>query len=235
MQLHERIAQARSEFERARSQLLDLKIALARFEAALLEVAAEELLRCWLESVPAEETIVKRIEAAIVHRADEPGQAVIRMLESLREELIGIIQAGGSEPRQPNSGVAEQANREIERELAPPRGRPAFDVNAAFPAWPDTLPPRMMPHWPIIARPLARSRLSGQNSTSLANQLTVHAEALYRWSIRYLGELTRRFDAAVATLEGAERFGSDPPLTTEMARMARRDLDRLRHWPADAA
>jgi GTP-binding protein EngB required for normal cell division len=230
-QLHERIAQARTEFERARSQLLDLKIALGRFDAALLEAAAEELARCWLEAIPAEETIVVRVEAAIVHRADEPGQAVIRMLGSLREDLIGIIQAGGSEPPKPNSRGAERADREIERELARPRGRPVFDVNAAITA----RPPWAMPHWLIIALPLARSRLRREIATSLANQLSVHAEALYHWGIGYLDELTRRFDAAVATLESAERFGSDPPLTVEMARMARRDLNRLRRWPADAA
>jgi hypothetical protein len=72
-------------------------------------------------------------------------------------------------------------------------------------------------------------------SPSLVNQVAVHAEALYRWSIRYLDDLTRRFDAAVATLESAERFGAEPPLTTEVARTARRDLERLRQWPADAA
>ncbi|MGH7330593.1 MAG: hypothetical protein ACREJX_19765, partial [Polyangiaceae bacterium] len=75
----------------------------------------------------------------------------------------------------------------------------------------------------------------GPIATSIANQLGVHAEALYHWGVRYLDELTRRFDAAIATLESAERFGTDAPLTPEMARTARRDLERLRHWPADAA
>lgn len=233
--LHERIAQARSEFERARSQLLDLKIALARFNAALLEAAAEELARSWLESAPTEDSIVKRIEAAIANRADEPGQAVIRMLESLRKDLIGIIRAGGSAPPGPHSGAAERADREIERELARPRGRPIFDVNAALAARRSLLAPRAMPHWSLMARALARARLRGELSASLAQQLTVHAEALYHWGIRYLDELTRRFDAAVATLESAERFDSELPLTAEMARVARRDLDRLRRWPADAA
>jgi hypothetical protein len=110
-----------------------------------------------------------------------------------------------------------------------------FDVNAALASRPNLLPPRAMPRWSIVARPLARARLRHAISVSLASQLTVHAEALYHWSIRCLDELTRRFDAAVATLESAERFGTDSPLTAEMARTARRDLDRLRHWPADAA
>jgi GTP-binding protein EngB required for normal cell division len=234
-QLHERIAQARTEFERARSQLLDLKIALARFDTALLEVAAEELARCWLESVPAAEPIVTRVETAIVRRADEPGQVVIRMLESLREDLVGIVRAGRAQPPEPSFHGARQADREIERDFARPRGRPIFDTSAAFTVRSSILPPRAMPHWSIIARPLARFRLRREISASLANQLTVHAEALYHWGITYVDELTQRFDAAVATLESAERFDSDPPFTLEMARMARRDLDRLRRWPADAA
>ncbi len=233
--LHERIAQARSDFERARSQLLDLKLALARFESTLLEAAAEELARCWLESVADEESIIERTRAAIARRADEPGHAVVRMLESLRDDLIALIQAGRSGLGQPDPGDAERAERETERELVRPRGRPIFDVSAALAGWSGLLASRAMPRWAIIARPLARARLRATISPALASQLGVHAEALYRWSIRYLDELTRRFDAAVATLESAERFGAEPPLTMEMARTARRDLERLRHWPADAA
>jgi GTP-binding protein EngB required for normal cell division len=233
--LPERIAQARSEFERARSQLLELKIALARFDAALLETAAQELARCWVESIPAEESIAKRIEVAMAHRADEPGHAVIRMLESLREDLIEIIHAGRSGSSELNSSGAERSDRETQREFDRPRGRPLFDVNAALAARPSLQPPRAVPRWPIIARPLARTRLRRAISTSLANQLGVHAEALHRWGIRYLDDLTRRFDAAVAILESADRFGTDSPLTAEMVQTARRDMERLRDWPADAA
>lgn len=233
--LHERVAQARSDFEQARSQLLDLKLALGRFEPTLLEAAAEELAQCWLESVSVEESIVERIQAAIARGADEPGHAVIRMLESLRDELIALIQAGRSQIPQPDPSEAERAERENARELVRPRGRPIFDVSAALAGRHRFLGPRAMPPWAIIARPLARGRLRATISPSLASQLGIHAEALYRWSIRYLDELTRRFDAAVATLESAERFGAEPPLTAEVARTARRDLERLRHWPADAA
>ncbi len=235
VRLHERIAQARSDFERARSQLLDLKLALARFESTLLEAAAEELAHCWLESVTDEESIAERTRAAMARRADEPGHAVVRMLESLRDDLIALIRAGRSELAQSDPGDAEHAERETERELVRPRGRPIFDVSAALAGRPRLLAPRAMPRWTIIARPLARARLRATLSPALAGPLGVHAEALYRWSIRYLDELTRRFDAAVATLESAERFGAEPPLTAEMARTARRDLERLRHWPADAA
>lgn len=233
--VHERIAQARSEFERARSQLLDLKRALGRFDSVLLEAAEEELARCWLESTPAEESIVERIDAAIAQRADEPGHAVMRMIESLRDDLIEIIQRARSQPPESEPSGQARAERETERELARPRGRPIFDVNAALASRPGLLPPRAMPRWPIAARPLARARLRKAISVSLASQLTVHAEALYHWSIHYLDELTRRFDGAVAMIESAERFRTDSPLTAEMARAARRDLDRLRHWPADAA
>ncbi|MGH8318854.1 MAG: dynamin family protein [Steroidobacteraceae bacterium] len=233
--LHERIAQARSDFEHARSQLLDLKLALARFESTLLDAAAEELAHCWLDSVCVEESLVERTHAAIARRADEPGHAVVRMLESLRDDLIVLIQAGRSQSPQPDPSHAEHAEQEAERELVRPRGRPIFDVSAALVGRPRLLAPRAMPPWAIIARPLARARLRATISPALASQLGVHAEALYRWSIRYLDELTRRFDAAVATLESAERFGAEPPLTAEMARTARRDLERLRHWPADAA
>ena len=233
--VHERIAQARSEFEHARAQLLDFKHALGRFDSALLEAAEEELARCWLESTPAEESIVARIEAAIARRADEPGHAILGMIESLRGDLIEIIQSGRSEPAEYQSSDAERAAREAERELARPRGRPIFDVSAALASRPSILPPRGMPRWSIVARPLARARLRRAISASIANQLTIHAEALYHWSSRYLDELTRRFDAAVATLEGADRFGTDAPFTPEMARTARRDIDRLRHWPANAA
>lgn len=74
-----------------------------------------------------------------------------------------------------------------------------------------------MPRWAIMARPLARARLRGAIATSIANQLGVHAGALYHWGVRCLDELTRRFDAAIATLESAERFGTDAALTPEMA------------------
>jgi GTP-binding protein EngB required for normal cell division len=233
--LHERIAQARSEFEHARSQLLDLKRALGRFDSVLLEAAEEELARCWLESTLTEESIVERIEAAMLRHADEPGHAAVRMLESLRDDLVNTIRGVQSEAPKSHATEADHAEREAERELARPRGRPVFDISAALAARPSFLPPRAMPRWSIIARPLARARLRGAISTSLVNQLTVHAEALYHWSIRYLDELTRRFDVAVATLESAERFGTDSPFTPELARTARRDIDRLRHWPANAA
>jgi GTP-binding protein EngB required for normal cell division len=233
--LHERIAQARSEFEHARSQLLDLKRALGRFDSVLLEAAEEELARCWLESARAEESIVVRIEAAMLRHADEPGHAVVRMLESLRDDLVNIIRGAQSESPKSHASEADHGEREAERELARPRGRPVFDISAALAARPSLLPPRAMPRWSIIARPLARARLRGAIATSLLNQLTVHAEALYHWSVRYLDDLTRRFDAAVAMLESAERFGAESPLTPEMAKRARRDLDRLRQWPADAA
>jgi len=233
--LHERIAQARSDFEHARSQLLDLKLALARFEPALLEAAAEELARCWLEPVGIEGSIIERTQAAMARRADEPGHAVHRMLESLRDDLITLIHAGRSQIPRADPSDAERTERETERELARPRGRPIFDVNAALAARPKFSAPRAMPPWAIIARPLARARLRAAASISLASQLAVHAEALYRWGVGYLDELTRRFDAAVATLESAERFGAEPPLPTELARTAQRDLERLRQWPADAA
>lgn len=235
VRMHERIAQARSDFQHARSQLLDLKLAFARFESVLLEAAAEELARRWLEPIAAEEALGERVKAAIARRAEEPGHAIVHMLESLRDDLIEIIQQGRSEPVQPHANDADRAAQETEREFARPRGRPVFDANAALAALPPLLPSRAIPRWSIIARPLARARLRGVVSSSLANQLGVHAEALYHWSIRYLDELTGRFDAAVATLESTERLGADAPLTAEAARTARRDLNRLRHWPAAAA
>jgi len=233
--LHERIAQARSDFERARSEFLDLKLALIRLEPSLLEAAAEGLARGWLEHVAPEQSLLERVQAAISRRADEPGHAIHRMLDSLRDDLITLIEMGRSQLSQPGSSDARRAGEEIERELARPRGRPILDVNAALAVRPKLLAPWPMLPWSIIARPLARARLRGAISTALVNQLSVHAEALYRWSIGYLDELTRRFDAAVATPESAERFSAEPPLPTEAARTARRDLERLRHWPVDAA
>lgn len=233
--LHERIAQARSQIESARAQLRDLKGALGRFDSMLLEAGAQELVRCWLESPLTEESIVERIGAAILRHADAPGHAVVRMLDSLRDDLLAIIRSAHSEPARAHANEADPAEREAERELARPRGRPGFDISAALAARAGVLPPRAMPRWSIIARPLARARLRAAISIALANQSAVHAEALYHWSSRYLDDLARRFDAAVAMLESAERFGADSPLTPAMAQRARCDLERLRQSNPNAS
>lgn len=233
--VHERVTQARSGFDHARSQLRDVKHALGRFNPVLLETAAEELVHCWLAPTSTQESIAERIQAAILRRADEPGHAIVGMLESLRGDLIEIIEGERLKRPGSHSTEAKPTEREMERELPRPRGRPLFASNGALAGAPNLLPPRWLSRWSMVARAVARARLRKEISMPLENELSVHAEALYHWSVRYLDELARRFDTAVAALESAERFRTSSPLTAETARKARRDLDRLRHWPADAA
>lgn len=219
--LLERSAQIRSDFEQARSQLIDLRSQLIRFASIVLEQAAVELARSWVEPAQSQERSAERIEHAVAKCADEPGHAVARMLDELRDDVVRLIE---------QSDAAGDSLVEIER----PRGRPLFDVAAGLAELPVDRP-RWMPPWPPVARWVARARVRRTLNTSIVTQLRVHADALYHWATGYLDLLRRRFDAAIAIRESAERFGADEPLKAEAARDARRDLERLHHWPANAA
>ncbi len=219
--LHERIAQIRFAFERSRSELIDLRSKLPRFGEPVLEAAAEELARAWLESAQAREQIAERVERVVAKCADEPGHAVARMLDNLREDVVRLVEQG--------DGAAD-----AQGELKRARGRPVFDVAASVAKLPLDRP-RWMPPWLAVARGIARARARRTVRASIVAQLLVHADALHHWATSYLDLLGKRFDAAIAMREGAERFGADGPMKADAARDARRDLERLQHWPANAA
>jgi hypothetical protein len=69
---------------------------------------------------------------------------------------------------------------------------------------------------------------------SINQQLSLYAQALRAWGLRYLEELSSRFDALVARSEGADRAKHAAPLTPDAADTAQRDLQRLRQWPGAA-
>ncbi len=218
----ERIGQIRSDLERARSLLLDLRMRLTEFASSVSDAAARELARCWLGSAPqGEAAICERVETAIAHRADEAGHAVGRMLTDVREALARALEQSGIE-------------RESAEELARPRGRPIFDL-AAIPRLPRYGRPRWLPPLSSLLYGAARRRIRRTMLAALEARLAAHGEALCHWGARYLDELEPRFDAAIALCESTERFESGPSLAAEAASAARRDLELLERWPSDAA
>jgi len=219
--LRDRTAQIRADFERARSQLLDFRSRLPRFGQTVLDEVAAELARGWAESSPSAERIAERIERTVTRCADEPGHAVARMLDELRGEVVRVAEQG-------DSTLDPQV--EIER----PRGRPAFDVATSIAELALDRPRRLL-GWAPIATRIARARVQRTLRDAVVAQLRVHADALHHWAMGYLEILTRRFDAAIAIREGIERFGADGAVSAEAAGDARRDLERLQQWPANAA
>ncbi len=215
------IGQVRADFERARSELLDLRMRLTEFASAVADAAAGELARCWLAALRGDASIGERVETAVAHRADEAGHAVSRMLTSVRDELVRVLE---------RSGAALESAEELPR----PRGRPVFDL-AAVPRLPRYERPRWLPRVSVLAVRLARRRVRRTMLEALKGRLAAHGEALSLWGARYLEELESRFDAAIALCESTERFEAGPALVAGAASAARRDLERLRNWPADAA
>ncbi len=217
----ERIGQVRSDLERARFQLRDLRMRLTEFAASVAGAAASELARCWLGAARGEEIIAERVARAVARRADEAGHAVARMLTELREELAEALERSGS-------------GSESAEELPRPRGRPMFD-SAAIPRLSRYERPGWLPRLSFAAGALARARIRRTMLAALEGRLAAYGEALCHWGMRYLEELEPRFDAAVALCESTERFASDPSLAAEAGSDARRDLELLENWPSDAA
>ncbi|HUN25826.1 MAG TPA: dynamin family protein [Steroidobacteraceae bacterium] len=219
--LHEQSAQIRADFERAHSQLLDLRSRLPRFGKSVLEEVAAELARGWAETTQSAQPTAERIAHAVARCADEPGHAVARMLDQLRADVVRLV-------------AQEDRALDHEVDIEHPRGRPAFDVSTSI-AKLSLDRPRWLPHWTPIAARMARARVQRTMSDAVVAQLRVHADALYHWAEGYLEVLRRRFDVAIAIREGIERFGADEAVNAEAARDARRDLERLQQWPAIAA
>jgi GTP-binding protein EngB required for normal cell division len=218
--VQESIAQVRSDFEQVRSELLDLRLRLPAFAAHIVDAAATELARCWAEAARGDYAIGERVDKAIAHRADEAGHAVAQLLIALRDAIVRVLEQCGAE-------------QEAVEELARPRGRPIFDL-ASLPKLRRYDRPLWLPRVPLLLRTLARARARDMILTPVEDQLGRHGEALCHWGMRYLDDLERKFDAGAALREGAERFESDGSWAADKANAARRDVELLRAWPAEA-
>jgi len=218
--LHERIAQVRADFEHVRSELLDLRLRLSGFAGQVVEAAAAELARSWIESPGDDQVIAERVETAIAHRADEAGHAVADLLSTLHDAIVRVLE-------QCDTG------REAIEELPKPRGRPIFDL-ASLPRLPRYARPPWLPPVPLLPRALARARVHRAMLAAVEDRLARHGEALCHWGKRYLDDLERKFDGATAQREGTERFEAEGSWAPERVNAARRDLELLRRWPADA-
>ncbi len=218
---HERIAQVRSDFEQVRAELLDLRMRLPAFAGHVVDAAATELANCWVEGIRGDQAIGDRVETAIAHRVDQAGRVVGELLGSLRDAIRRVLEEG-------------RAERETIEELERPRGRPIFDL-ATLPQLSRYDRPLWRPRVPFLLRAAARARVRRTILVPLEEQLARHGEALCHWGLRYLDDLERKFDAAAARREGTERFESGSSWTPERGTAARRDLELLRSWPADAS
>jgi len=90
----------------------------------------------------------------------------------------------------------------------------------------------------MIRRFAARTRVDRTLRPAIAQQLSLYAQALRVWGVRYLDELSTTFDALVARSEGADRARSGTSLTADAVRSTRSDLEMLRQWamrPATSA
>jgi GTP-binding protein EngB required for normal cell division len=206
------IAQARLEIERVSSTLRGLRIAHGELAVQLSEAVRRELARGWVVGESGS-TLRERVERAARQTATGPGDAVALCLQQAHEQLTEVLRHAAQCPPEG---------------LRPPRGRPILELPVISPAV--YLKPHWLPRWEGVAALIAGTRLSRAVIESLETKVLVHAEALSRWGLEYVEEVTREFNAAIAPAERARRT-SDGFATPMELEAARQDLERLRRWP----
>jgi GTP-binding protein EngB required for normal cell division len=206
-----RIAQARLGLDRTKSSMRGLRIAHAELRQEVSQALQLELARGWRAGDEGEH-LRERVERAAQRAASAPGDVVTSSLQEIHEQLAAVLRQSG----------------ENAESLPSPRGRPLFELPPIAPAIyprPRWLPPGETPSAWVAGRRIPRSLIE-----SIEEQLLVHADALSRWGLEYLSELTREFNAAVATVESQHR-STDIPASTRELDALRQDLERLRRWP----
>jgi hypothetical protein len=161
------------------------------------------------------------VEAALAQFAAQIGVAVSEPFATLHAALEETL-------RQSVAAI------DAEEGLPLARGRPIFDATFVGRKMSTHKLPREV-GIAVLRRFAARRGVDRALRQSITQQLSLYAQALRVWGLRYLDELSARFDTLVAGSEGAVRAMSGMPLTAEMAGETQRDLERLRQWGAGAA
>jgi GTP-binding protein EngB required for normal cell division len=209
---HDLIAQARLEIERAGSTLRGLRIAHSDFGSQVTEALQRELARGWFAR-DATDRLRERVELAARRAGSGPGDTAALALHRVHDRLSDVLRH--TEQNSPEG-------------LPSPRGRPMLELptfSTRLYRWPRWLPPLAG-----IGRLVARMHVSRSIIAEVQQQMVVYAEALSRWGLEHLEELTTQFNAAIAPVEAESRSTgtlADPILV----RSARQDLERLRRWP----
>ena len=215
----ETLPAARARIQKAREGMLDVIDRVPRCVDDLVDTVAKTLLACWTERTREAAETEASVERALSELSVQIGEVISEPLTQLRADLEQVL--------------ASYQGQDAGKELPTLRARPVFDA---------TFVARQMPlHAPHtvanvrwLLKWLAQRRAARSLSSVINEQLSLFAQALRAWALRSLEELASRFDALVAQREGAERMAEGVPATAEAAEQARRDLERLRSWPANA-
>lgn len=215
--MHETLAGMRAELETTRSDLLARAGHVHDCSEWLVDGAAEELLRIWLQKTDTVGEEPQRVRDTIARRAAEIGDVVA---EGLKESCDHLQQR-----------LAQIFPTEV-FELPRTRGRPVYD-SESLPA----LSSYERPRW-AFARPLllssAKDRIETALLPALTERLSLYGEALRLWGVRYLDEIGRSIDEAAALEEAGDRSLAVAPASTDAIRDLQRDLDLLEQWPGGA-
>lgn len=204
-------AQLRADLDRTRAEFLARVDRVGDCTEWLVEGASGELLRSWLEPPLAVASAAERVSGGIAHHAADIGDVIAEGLSGACNKLRDSLAAEATE------------------QLSMPRGRPIYDV-AAIPK----LASYARPLWALKLRPLlrkaAQQRVDAQLGSALREQLTVYAAALRFWGVRYLEELGKVFEDALAVHASLDRLSAETPVTPGTTQSMAEDLQTLQQW-----
>ena len=221
--LSERLSGARVGMAEGREEFLEVLARVPRCTEDLLGSAAQALAAAW-DAGEDGHAAAAQVESVLTMLAVQIGTAVHEPLGRLVAALQKLLQESEVKPA-PDEG------------LPSPRGRPVFDATFVTRRMGVNKPPGG-PRIGMIRRFAARTRVDRTLRPAIAQQLSLYAQALRVWGVRYLDELSTTFDALVARSEGADRARSGTSLTADAVRSTRSDLEMLRQWamrPATSA
>jgi GTP-binding protein EngB required for normal cell division len=213
------LPRARADIESARRDLMDLGSYLRKFSGRLLEVAADELARCWGEEAP-DQVTAERVNAAIARTAGDAGEAASTLLGDVRKRMEQVLTENG-------------VDADASQSLPVPRGRPLFEAPTI--ADRTLARPRWTPGIARLLRALAHERLESALASALSDRLALHGEALRSWGVTHLEELSSHFENAIAPIESAERACTTMSPASQDTASVHRDLEILRQWSRSSA
>jgi GTP-binding protein EngB required for normal cell division len=201
--------------ERAQGAAFHLTRKVSRMGPEIIESAAREIARGWLDSGSAKPAEI--FSETLTCKLNEPVAEILRAVEETREELVRAMQLAATISNQP---VAEQ--------LPKSAGLPAVDVSEIARKI-DIVKPSVRALLGISAlAPYVRRQLQEQLNRGLLELLSLYSNRLRRWMEQTLGAMRKAFVATAdvyrAQFEGAQLEGAPDATAVES------DLRALHQW-----